>query len=144
MKTLSTPTRIFIFAALLAYYALFFQSCTPSNDVKPVSATPSYLVTVKVTDLSQEGGTIAPQQTTKHFVVTTTDATPKTLLETDIVGNYTFNYNSPNPNISIKATLTSSTDFVSSIEVDANGKMHAYHGGSCAGTQYEITDNINF
>jgi hypothetical protein len=143
MKTQSIPGIFLLLSAILICNLLFFQSCSPNNDIAPKNTPSTNVVTVKVIDMSDGSGSIT-SQLIKHFRIVTNDATQQTILDTNIIGNYVYSFASKMPSVSLTATLTSASDFVSAIEVDANGKMEAYHNGSCAGTQYQITDNISF
>ena len=135
----------FLFIAFLTGSSLFFQSCSPANDIKPVSPGASAnLVTLKVKDMSKKQSSMIEGAQTRHLLIVTTGEPQKVLLDTNIHGDFTYNFKSQQTALNITATLTSSSPFISALEVDVNGQMHAYHDGSCPGTEYGITDQIVF
>ena|GEM_PF-4856290 len=145
MKTKLNIIPCFLFISLFAGSSLFFQSCTPNNDITPVNpASAGNTVTVKVKDISQATSNVEGQSNSKHFRIVTNDESQTVLLDTVINGNFTYNFKSSQSALNLTVTLTSGTSFVSALEVDVNGQMHAYHDGSCPGTQYGITDQIVF
>jgi hypothetical protein len=123
--------------ALLASCALFlasgafFQSCSQVENVQPMHK--SNTVTIKVRDQG-------PGQS-KHLHVA---AEGQVVLDTDISGDYTYSFPTNMMSITVTASLTSSATFISSLEIDANHSMEAYHAGSCDGRQYEISKLITF
>ena len=139
MKLLSNITSKVFLAAIALSGSLVLSSCSKVNDIPPVS-TPVFRVTVKVIDHAA-AGTVSPA---KHLVITATIESQKILLDTTISGSYNFNFISPKPNVKVEAALTASTDFSSALEIDANGKMMAYHNSSCGDTEYSISDDISF
>lgn len=149
MKTFLKSTVALPFAAFLLLGSLFFQSCSQSNDIQPISALPN-TVTVIVTDKDQGSSNDGPtspiivKQSTRHLQVFTTDNTKKMLLDTNIAGSFTYSFKTLSPDVNITASLTSTSLFLYDLDIDVNGKMHSHHGGSCPVTVYTITDYINF
>ena len=142
MKTRPNFSTTYLCAMLIAGCSLFFQSCTQSNDIQPKSVS-SNTVTVKIK--SQYPGTSGnTEQPSKHFRLTSIGAVQKVLLDTNIASNFTYTFKSQQPGLSLIATITAGNPFTSDIEIDVNGTMQAYHGGSCPGTEYDMTDNISF
>ena len=145
MKTKLNIIPCFLFISFITGSSLFLQSCSPNNDITPVSPGASgNLITVKVKDISHASRAVEGQSGSKHFRIVTNDETQTVLLDTTITGNFTYNFKSHQSALNITATLTSSSSFISALEVDVNGQMHAYHDGSCPGTEYAISDQIVF
>ncbi len=98
------------------------------------------VITVKVKDLSD--GSI-----TRHLHITTsndTNVVQKAILDTNITGSFNYSFNCSKPQLNITATVTATAPFNNDLEIDVNGQLNAYHGGSCPGTSYSITDYIGF
>ena len=90
------------------------------------------------------GSSFTEGQPSQHLHITTNDETQKVLLDTNITGGYTYSFKTFQAELNITATLTSTSSFLDDLEIDVNGEMHSYHGGSCPVTEYDITDYISF
>jgi len=104
------------------------------------------IITLKVKDLS-DGSSSGTGQVTRHLRISTAydpNAVQKAILDTNIAGSFNYSFNCSKPQLNITATVTSATPFNNDLEIDVNGQLQAYHGGSCPGTSYSISDYIGF
>jgi hypothetical protein len=131
---------IFLSVMLFIGSVLVLSSCSPTDDIKPITGAPTNTVTIKIRDM---GSSIINQQP-KHLVISSSFESGQVLLDTTITGNFTYNFNTTKASMYVKATLTSSNQFLSSLEIDANGKMQAYHDGSCTVSEFDLSDNLSF
>lgn len=135
-KILTNVSALF---ACLVFSALAFQSCSPSNDVQPLHLMPN-TISVKVADMDAQ----TTQEQPKHLLITSTSGANAVILDTMINGNFTYSFVSSQSSLSIKATLTSTTPFICSLEIDRNNKLDAYNHGSCNNTEFDISDQLSF
>src|ERR1035441_2165540 len=124
MKTRPNFPTVFLCGAILAGFSLFFQSCTPSNEVQPISASPN-TVTVKVKS-EYQSSSAGSEQPSRHFRIASTGVNQKVLLDTTIGISFTYSFKSQQSGINLTATITSDAPFIGDIEIDVNGTMQAY------------------
>jgi hypothetical protein len=140
VKTRTIFNQTLFSLTLIAISGLFFQSCSKADEVAPIGA-PTYTITVKIKD---KGTANLQNQAQKHLRIVASNDAQHILLDTMITGSFTYSFNSKTANMNVKATLTSISEFTTSLQIDANGRMHAYHNASCPVTEYEIADDIRF
>jgi hypothetical protein len=129
-------------AGVVGIFGIVFmalQSCQPANDVKPVVASQTNTITVKVRDVNSS--TLNNNQDLKHLIIL---ASGVVVFDKDVTGNFSYSFISSKPDVKVTATLTSNSDFISALEIDANNQMHAYHNGSCSVKEFDISDEVSF
>jgi hypothetical protein len=135
MKHFKIPLTMIVLMALFIGSGAFLQSCSPNNDIQPI--TYRQMVTVKVRNVD---GNLS----LKHLRIVCDPASAGIVLDTNIVGNFTYSFQAKSRDISVTTSLTSNVLFISSLEIDANDKMQAYHNGSCSIHEISITNNMAF
>ena len=124
------------YAGVLVASFAGFQSCTPNNDIQPIQPVP-HTVTIKI----QNAGNII---SAKHLRIVTSPASAGVVLDTTIGGAFVYSFQTKANDLSVTASLTSDIPFASSIEIDANNSVQAYHNGSCLGNEVDLSRDISF
>jgi hypothetical protein len=127
----------FVFSALPAVFAVsLLSSCSQTPCVAPVQPAKN-MVTIRVQSNSQ-------QLSTQHLRITNSLQPSGVVLEKDITGNFTYTFDAKAPAVTVTATLTSDVPFSSSLAIDANNRLEAYHNSACSGNEIDITKEIDF